>query len=144
MKGPRETHEAALAARNETAAALESKARAIGNGRLFAALAAIALLAAIAFTSLPKNAWMGVVALVGGLGVGEIALGPEALDGETFRLKHALLPGRDPLHRRNELGKLLHLVGVEIKLLAHRAEFFRHRGHAAFGFILRDGLGHVE
>jgi hypothetical protein len=64
VKGPRETHEAALAARKETAAALESKARAIGNGRLFAALAAIALLGAIVFAQLPKNAWLGVVALV--------------------------------------------------------------------------------
>lgn len=64
MKGPRETHAAALAARKETAARLESKARAIGNGRLFTALGAIALLGAIAFTPLPKNAWMGVVLLV--------------------------------------------------------------------------------
>lgn len=69
MKGPRETHEAALAARKETAAALESKARAIGNGRLFAALGAIGLLGAIAFTPLPKNTWLGVVLLVVVFGV---------------------------------------------------------------------------
>lgn len=64
VKGPRETHEAALAARKETADALESKARAVGNGRLFAALAAIVLLGAMVFAQLPKNAWMGVVLLV--------------------------------------------------------------------------------
>ena len=64
MKGPRETHEAALAARKETADALEAKARTIGNGRLLAALGALALLGAIVFARTPKNTWAGVVALV--------------------------------------------------------------------------------
>lgn len=63
MKGPRDTHEAALAARRESAAALESKARTIGNARLFAALGAIVLVGAIAFAHVPKETWLGVVGL---------------------------------------------------------------------------------
>lgn len=64
VKGPREIHEAALAARKEREAALEAKASTIGNARLVMALAAIALVAAIAFASLPTVAWVGVVGLV--------------------------------------------------------------------------------
>lgn len=62
--GPRITHQAALAARKTTADALEAKARAIGNGRLFAALGAIALVIAIAFAHVPKETWLGVLACV--------------------------------------------------------------------------------
>ncbi len=64
MTGPREKHEAALAARKTTADALESKARLIGNGRLVAALGAIALVGAIAFANMPSETWLGVVALI--------------------------------------------------------------------------------
>ena len=64
MTGPREKHEAALAARKAAAEALESKARTIGNGRLFAALGAIGLVGAIAFAHAPHETWLGVVALV--------------------------------------------------------------------------------
>ncbi|MBX3210066.1 MAG: DNA mismatch repair protein MutS [Labilithrix sp.] len=64
MTGPREKHEAALAARKAAADALESKARTIGNGRLVAALGAIGLVGAIAFASVPRETWLGVLALV--------------------------------------------------------------------------------
>ena len=64
MTGPREKHEAALSARKAAADALESKARTIGNGRLFAALGAIALVGAIAFAHAPAETWLGVAALV--------------------------------------------------------------------------------
>ncbi|MBX3215478.1 MAG: DNA mismatch repair protein MutS [Labilithrix sp.] len=64
MTAPREKHEAALAARRARAEALESKARAIGNGRLAAALGAVGLVGAIAFANVPREAWLGVVALV--------------------------------------------------------------------------------
>ncbi|MDF2694403.1 MAG: MutS-related protein family 1, partial [Labilithrix sp.] len=63
-QGPREKHEAALAARKTTADALESKARTIGNARLVAALGAIVLVGAIAFAHAPRETWLGVVALV--------------------------------------------------------------------------------
>ncbi|MBN9163858.1 MAG: hypothetical protein BGO98_46270 [Myxococcales bacterium 68-20] len=64
MTGPRQKHEAALAARKAAADALESKARTIGNGRLFAALGAIGLVGAIAFAHAPAETWLGVAALV--------------------------------------------------------------------------------
>lgn len=63
MKGPRETHEAALALRKADSDALESKARAIGNARLACALVAVGLVIAIAFAHLPSQTWVGVVAL---------------------------------------------------------------------------------
>jgi hypothetical protein len=64
LKGPREEHETALAARREGAAVLESRARAIGNGRLVAAASAIVLVGAIAFSNVPKETWLGVVGCV--------------------------------------------------------------------------------
>lgn len=64
VTGPREKHEAALSARKAMADALESKARAIGNGRLVAALGAIGLVGAIAFAHAPAEAWFGVAAFV--------------------------------------------------------------------------------
>ena len=64
MTGPREKHEAALAARTATAEALESKARLIANGRLIAALGAIGLVGAIAFADMPTETWGGVFGLV--------------------------------------------------------------------------------
>ncbi len=64
MTGPREKHEAALAARKATAEALEARARLIGNARLIAALGAIGLVGAIAFANMPGETWFGVVALV--------------------------------------------------------------------------------
>jgi MutS domain V len=63
-QGPREKHEAALAARKATADALESKARTIGNARLVAVLGAIGLVGAIAFAHVPRETWLGVVACV--------------------------------------------------------------------------------
>jgi hypothetical protein len=62
LKGPKESHEAALGARQKAADALESKARAVGNGRLVAALATIVLVGAIAFGNVPRETWLGVVA----------------------------------------------------------------------------------
>ena len=64
VTGPREKHEAALAARKASAEALESKARLIGNGRLVAALGAIGLVGAIAFADMPRETWFGVGGLV--------------------------------------------------------------------------------
>ncbi|MBX3227171.1 MAG: DNA mismatch repair protein MutS [Labilithrix sp.] len=64
MKSPRETHEAALAARKANAETLEGKANAIGNARLVAALGAIGLVIAIAFANVPRETWLGVVACV--------------------------------------------------------------------------------
>ena len=64
MQGPLETHKAALAARKSNADALEAKARAIGNGRLIAALGAIGLIIAIVFVHLPREAWFGVLGCV--------------------------------------------------------------------------------
>ncbi|HVH47502.1 MAG TPA: DNA mismatch repair protein MutS [Labilithrix sp.] len=64
MTGPQEKHEAALAARKTAAEALESKARLIGNARLVAALAAVLLVGGIAFANVPRQAWVGAVALV--------------------------------------------------------------------------------
>ena len=64
MTGPREKHEAALAARKATAEALESKARLIGNARLAVALGAIGLVGAIAFANVPGETWSAVTALV--------------------------------------------------------------------------------
>lgn len=64
MNGPRETHQAALAARRENADALEARARTIGNGRLVAALGAIGLVIAIVFAHLPRETWFGVLACV--------------------------------------------------------------------------------
>lgn len=63
MKGPREIHEAALARRTERAAALESKARMIGNARVVAAFGGVALVGAIAFAHAPAETWLGAVAL---------------------------------------------------------------------------------
>lgn len=64
MKGPREIHEAALAARKEREAALESKAAGIATARLVVFLGAVGLVAAIAFAHLPTASWLGVVALL--------------------------------------------------------------------------------
>ena len=64
MKGPREIHEAALAARKEVVATLEARANAVATARLLVFGAAIALVVAIAFAHLPSGAWLGVVALV--------------------------------------------------------------------------------
>lgn len=64
VKGPREIHEAALAARKEREAALEAKANTIGTARLVVFLAAIVLVGAIGFAQLPAQAWVGVVGLV--------------------------------------------------------------------------------
>ena len=64
MEGPRETHQAALAARKANAEALEAKARTIGNGRLVAALGAIGLIIAIVFANVPRETWFGVFACV--------------------------------------------------------------------------------
>jgi len=64
VEGPRGTHEAALAARKQTAAELESRARAIGNARFLVAITAIVLVGAIAFAHAPKETWIGVVACV--------------------------------------------------------------------------------
>ena len=64
MKGPREIHEAALAARKEVVASLEARANAIATARLLVFGAAIALMVAIVFAHLPSGSWMGVVALV--------------------------------------------------------------------------------
>jgi hypothetical protein len=69
VKSPRETHEAELRARKDAASALEARARVIGNLRLAAALGAVALLGAIAFADLPKNAWLGIVACVAAFGM---------------------------------------------------------------------------
>ncbi len=63
-KDPRKEHEAALAARMAQAEALDGKARAVGNGRVVAAVGAIGLLAAIVFAHLPREAWLGVFGLV--------------------------------------------------------------------------------
>src|SRR4051812_38687847 len=38
---------------------------------------------------------------------------------------------------------LLHLVGVDIHLLAHGFELLAHRRHAGLGFILRDGAARL-
>jgi hypothetical protein len=62
--GPREIHRAALAARKANAEALEGRARAIGNGRLVAALGAIGLIIAIVFAHTPRETWFGVLACV--------------------------------------------------------------------------------
>ncbi|MBX3187392.1 MAG: DNA mismatch repair protein MutS [Labilithrix sp.] len=64
MKGPREIHQAALAARNEAVAALEARANAIATARLVVFLGAVALVAAIAFAELPSGAWIGLAGLV--------------------------------------------------------------------------------
>ena len=64
MEGPRGTHEAALAARRQTVAELESRARTIGNARLLVAVLAVVLVGAIAFGNAPKQTWFGVVACV--------------------------------------------------------------------------------
>ena len=64
MKGPREIHEAALAARKEVVAALEARANVIATARLVVFAAAIALLVAIVFAHLPSGSWLGVVGLV--------------------------------------------------------------------------------
>jgi ABC-type multidrug transport system fused ATPase/permease subunit len=64
VEGPRGTHEAALAARRQTVAELESRARTIGNARLLVAVLAVVLVGAIAFGNAPKQTWFGVVACV--------------------------------------------------------------------------------
>ena len=64
MKGPREIHEAALAARKEVVAGLEARANAIATARLLVFGGAIALLVAIGFAHLPSGSWLGVVGLV--------------------------------------------------------------------------------
>ena len=69
VKGPREIHEAALAARKEVVARLEARANVIATARLLVFGAAIALVVAIAFAHLPSGSWMGVVGLVLAFGV---------------------------------------------------------------------------
>ena len=64
MKGPREIHEAALAARKEVVATLEARANAIATARLLVFGAAIALMVAVVFAHLPSGSWLGVVGLV--------------------------------------------------------------------------------
>jgi hypothetical protein len=64
VKGPREIHEAALAARTAVVATLEARANAIATLRLLVFGAAIALVVAIVFAHLPSSSWGGVVALV--------------------------------------------------------------------------------
>lgn len=61
---PKETHEAALAARKEREAALEGRASAIATARLAVFAAVVVLVAVIAFAHLPQLAWLGVIALV--------------------------------------------------------------------------------
>lgn len=63
-RGPREIHEAALAARKEHETALEARAATIGTARLVVLLGAIGLVAAIAFAHLPGLTWAAVVTLV--------------------------------------------------------------------------------
>lgn len=69
MTSPRQRHEAALAARKTTSETLESRARVIGSARLVAAVAALFLLGAIVFANVPRQAWLGVVALVAAFAV---------------------------------------------------------------------------
>jgi hypothetical protein len=64
VTGPREKHEAALGARRAAAEALDSKARLVGNARLFVALGALGLIGAIAFAHTPHVAWVGIAVLV--------------------------------------------------------------------------------
>jgi hypothetical protein len=64
VERPRGTHEAALAARRQTAAEFESRARTIGNARLLVVVLAVVLVGAIAFANAPKQTWFGVVACV--------------------------------------------------------------------------------
>ena len=64
MTGPREIHEAALAARKESSAALESRANGIATARLVVFGGAVVLLGAIVFAHLPSGTWLGVVGLV--------------------------------------------------------------------------------
>jgi hypothetical protein len=64
VKAPRETHEAALAARKEVVASLEARANLIATSRLVVFAGAIALLVAIVFAHLPSGTWLGVVGLV--------------------------------------------------------------------------------
>jgi hypothetical protein len=61
---PRAKHQALLAQRKEAADALESRARGIGNLRLVAAIGAVVLVGAIAFTKVPRETWLGVAACV--------------------------------------------------------------------------------
>ncbi len=69
MAGPKETHEAALAARREELAVLERRAGAIASARLFVFVGAVLLVGAIAWIHLPSGSWLGVVALVVGFAV---------------------------------------------------------------------------
>ncbi|MDB4946276.1 MAG: MutS-related protein family 1 [Labilithrix sp.] len=64
VMSPRETHEAALAARKEVVAGLEARANAIATARLLVFGGALVLLVAIVFAHLPSVTWFGVVALV--------------------------------------------------------------------------------
>ena len=64
MKGPRETHEALLASKKESAAGLEGRARTIANARLVAAMGAVVLLGIVVFGHPPAGSWLGIVALV--------------------------------------------------------------------------------
>jgi hypothetical protein len=64
VKGPREIHEAALAARKAVVAALEARANGIATARLLVFGAAIALVVAIVWAHLPSGSWLGVVGFV--------------------------------------------------------------------------------
>ncbi len=65
MKGPRDIHEAALAAHKDAIAKLEARANTVATGRLVVFLPAMALLAAIAFGRLPSGSWLAVLSLGG-------------------------------------------------------------------------------
>ncbi|MCL2777323.1 MAG: DNA mismatch repair protein MutS [Polyangiaceae bacterium] len=67
-KGPRETHDKALAERKQEASWLRSRANAIANARLVVFGASFAMLVAVAWAHLPSYAWLGVVGLVGTFG----------------------------------------------------------------------------
>lgn len=64
MKSPRETHEAALAARKQDAAALDKKANAISTARLLVFGGALVLVGAITWAHLPSFTWGVVLGLV--------------------------------------------------------------------------------
>jgi hypothetical protein len=64
VNGPRETHEARLASKKASSAALEGRARTIANARLAVAIAAVVLLGIVVFGHPPAGSWMGIVALI--------------------------------------------------------------------------------
>ena len=64
MESPRAAHATYLAVRKQTEAELDGKARAIGNGRLFAALVAVGGFVATVFAHLPRETWLAVIGAV--------------------------------------------------------------------------------